>query len=1027
MFMKLKRILREKNELKRRHACMVKQKPWDIREAVILLDAVIRVYEGKVDRKTAIAEVSTKLRLMAVKNGLQIDEIYRNIAGITFQMYSMESAYLGYTVRKPATKLFTETVTLRKENKKEYDKILQEVYALMDADKSLEEKFIAWLSEKVSPAQLSELYMVVSSINEFCISRKILKQPLLITDDLSILSKVRSTIESNRIFRFKYKRQVNKMSVLIRQYITFIKEQLERANNTPVAENEREVFDNRAELANEDALKPQRIRGNQNPEKRAEYQEWLIASGMANTAARNYGNWLNRIDEYAIENDISAGSVYDMDEVQEIVSLYDELCNDAELMQKHRDYFVSLRKYIAYRSDGQVVLGRTRTSSGYQGDASGEKRAAYQEWLVLNGLVSTAARNYGNWLNKIDQYAIDNGYSSESVHEIESIEELQNLFEILNNDEELARSHRDYLTSMKKYIAYREDEEFVPSDYQGQVRVNSASINEEDERLKQEYPEIYMRLRSMSKVYDDVQGLSVSRIMEMLGVPIDVEELEGILHKVSWITRVGEDVYSFSKYAKAYEKPIEFDKESFIRVLLMRYQNGMRFDSIDLENFRETYSDVIDEVLTLTDEELVKCLKKCGVLYKDRIFPAAGIVNEAAKLKLLEYIVNSFDAGKKVLYYKAIYSDLSDVFEYCFNLTDPMMLKPYLQYVCDDETFYFYDEYITKEKNVRVDHTSEIEEYLLSMGKPLSYEEMYAGLSHVSNEVIYSVIKTSSNIILNEREHYFHYGIFEFSSEDADQISGYISGEIEEEGYCIWSRIYEAIKNDMPLFIENNVYLSSVGIRNAVAKKLSGRFNFDGEVICNRGQSLNMADVYRLYGSHHAPFSDDDIYEFCKEVSGGVIYFDALSETTVRVSRELFIARNQIQFDVEATDKAISTYFTTGYMPVKDIDSYLVFPNVGHEWNTFLLESYLMYFSKSYALRNNGKSLNNVAGVVVKKGSGFDDFVDVCADVLANSGVDLTKDKALDYLANQNMLTRRSYKDIEKAIVKAKQIRNKKG
>ena len=114
-------------------------------------------------------------------------------------------------------------------------------------------------------------------------------------------------------------------------------------------------------------------------------------------------------------------------------------------------------------------------------------------------------------------------------------------------------------------------------------------------------------------------------------------------------------------------------------------------------------------------------------------------------------------------------------------------------------------------------------------------------------------------------------------------------------------------------------------------------------------------------------------------------------------------------------------------MLIRDIDSFLVFPNVGYEWNAYLLESYLMYFSKKYALVNNGRSLNNVAGALVRKGTGYDDFLNVCADVLANGDVALTKAKALDYLADQNLLTRRSYAKIEEAIAKAKQIRNKKG
>ena len=135
----------------------------------------------------------------------------------------------------------------------------------------------------------------------------------------------------------------------------------------------------------------------------------------------------------------------------------------------------------------------------------------------------------------------------------------------------------------------------------------------------------------------------------------------------------------------------------------------------------------------------------------------------------------------------------------------------------------------------------------------------------------------------------------------------------------------------------------------------------------------------------------------------------------------------KIEFDVAEIDKALSTYLSTGYMLIKDVDSFLMFPNVGCEWNTFLLESYLLHYSKEYALCNNGQSLNNVAGALIKRGGDFDEFENVCADVLGNGYVELNKNAALNYLAEHNLLTRRSYAGIEKAIQKAKQIRNKKG
>ena len=429
----------------------------------------------------------------------------------------------------------------------------------------------------------------------------------------------------------------------------------------------------------------------------------------------------------------------------------------------------------------------------------------------------------------------------------------------------------------------------------------------------------------------------------------------------------------------------------------------------------------------MPDVELEKCLRKCGIMWQERLFPAEAIIANDVKENLLEYIHSCFCEGKQVLYYKAIFRDLSDIFEYCFNLTDPMMLKPYLEYVCEPGEYYFFDEFVSKEKNVKIDHTSEIEEFLLAAGKPLSYDEIFVGLAHISKEIISSEIRTNDNIVMNYREHYFHYDLFEFSSEDADRITEYINQEIDEEGYCIWSRVFGRMKVEMPLFIENNSYLSSLGIRNSIAKKLSGRFTFESEVIGKLGQSINMAGVYSLYGRHHAPFSDNDVYLFSKEVSGGVIYFDALAENTVRVSRELFVLKEHIEFDIQEIDKALSTYLITGYMLIKDVDSFLMFPNIGYEWNIFLLESYLLHYSKEYALCNNGQSLNNVAGALVKKGGNFDEFEDVCADVLANGYVELNKSATLDFLAEQNLLTRRSYTGIEMALQKAKQIRNKKG
>lgn len=86
----------------------VRPPAWDKYEAVILLEGMIDIKQHDMPRNIVVERVSQDLRKMARNRGIEIDELFRNVNGIAFQLQSMESAYCGYTVFKPASKLFTE-------------------------------------------------------------------------------------------------------------------------------------------------------------------------------------------------------------------------------------------------------------------------------------------------------------------------------------------------------------------------------------------------------------------------------------------------------------------------------------------------------------------------------------------------------------------------------------------------------------------------------------------------------------------------------------------------------------------------------------------------------------------------------------------------------------------------------------------------------------------------------------------------------------------------------------------------------
>lgn len=651
------------------------------------------------------------------------------------------------------------------------------------------------------------------------------------------------------------------------------------------------------------------------------------------------------------------------------------------------------------------------------------------DWMLKKGIAEPTVRSYVSAIHSAELFSKQNG--------------IQGVY-LTSSDISLVLSGIDILLSNKMFIEHNQKQHNRFSaafrklrDYISEID-RRESQRTSDTELEVRNPVLYHKLYSVSKVFDDPQGLTVDHILTMVGAICSKGELIEFLDRISWATKLSNELYTFAtNISSAVVQPVveekeedlepgDFDKDSFIRVLMSRYQSGMQFDSIDLENFRDTYEDMYDEKLTFSDEELEVRLKYCGILYKDRLFPAEGIIDNGTKERLFAYIENKFAAGNKVLYYKAIFSDLADAFAYCFSLTDEQMLKAYIEHTAEKGKYYFHSNFMSTEKNVKIDHSAEIEDFMLAAGKPLSYEDVYEGLSHISKDIIYREIRIGSKFLMNEKEHYYHIDIFEFSETDGDKIAEILNKEIDENGYAIWSKVFDSVKEQMPIFIENNLYLSPLGIRNALSRFMAERFDFDGEVISTYGSHLGMADVFRLYAKHNAPFSDTDLYNFAK-ATDTTIYFWALAEESVRVSKTLFVAKDQIEFDVEATDKALETYLSSGYILVKDVDSFLVFPNVGYEWNEFLLESYLLHYSEKFCLVNNGISLNNVAGAVAKKDGKFTQFVDICAQALADSGIELKKAIALNYLADINLITRRSYKELDVAMTKARQIRNRKG
>lgn len=100
---------------------------WSKYEAALLVDTYEKVAKGELARKDAISKLSKRLRYRMIRNGIEVNEKYRNENGIQLQLSIMEYIMTdGEKGLAGHSQLFEQIANLSKENHDEYSNLLNE-------------------------------------------------------------------------------------------------------------------------------------------------------------------------------------------------------------------------------------------------------------------------------------------------------------------------------------------------------------------------------------------------------------------------------------------------------------------------------------------------------------------------------------------------------------------------------------------------------------------------------------------------------------------------------------------------------------------------------------------------------------------------------------------------------------------------------------------------------------------------------------------------------------------------------------
>ncbi len=962
---------------------ITKQKSFDKYEAAILLDYYLQYLNGTLFKNEAIQAISEELRELAQKQNNTIDDMYRNIVEITSQMSSMESAYKGYTVSVPATKLFLETVELFKKNRKQFDILLQKARGMtVVTEKDNRENFVEWLSNEISSVQFSELYKFYETIDEFCIKAGVFKESILQITDINLLKLAQRTIEQNKVFCFQNKKQLNKIYLALRYYMAYIEKNL-------IAEIQR--LDNIIIVI-------ESVEKNENPELPIVYNEQdKIYANIYPVIYKKIYESLKNLETTLENNDITIVKIYENIEKVASCEIIKEILENVSWSHREGTKYHFLEPEIKKTSD---IANDVLIPLPEMDDTENIKPTLFSKMDNTENIISTLQINFKDIADLSYTKPLFVSYFGEELQNISSWKQV-------------------YICIFKKL--YEDYSDRMP-------------INEPISGVDFYTSEHLASMRAPSEIEKDKYletNLSATNIVRKIKVLLDIclVDAENLVIKYEKksdnlsIKKVNTKMISEEK--NVVPQQLSVNVEPFTSILIEKFPKGYRIGSPrELGKFKEYWKNIYGNIIDIDDDTISKSIEHCGIIYEDKVYMPQKMLDDDTKTKLFSYINNSFQSGKNAIYYEALFKEFSDdFFGQCMYNTS--MLQSYLSYM-NDGSYCINKNFISKDRNVSVDPYDEIKSCLIQQATPIKYNELFTILSHIPEQKIKNILTQNDEFISNSRGEYFHINAVTLSDDELEDIANIIQYSIDEKQFISGNELVDSIKRKYPDIIEQNTFLSDKGLRDAIKYKLKNTFSFKGNIISSLGQSLSMKKVFADFCKHKDSFTLDEL-KILKQELDTTIYFDDVYENSLRISKNKFVSKVYAKFKPEQIDATIDRFCIEDYIAIGKIKQFSLFPDAGFSWNSFLLEHYVASYSLNYKLIHSSYNEECCVGGIVKKFSNINTIDELIIDVLAKSRLPLQKETALQYLCEEGYLARRSYSNIEQLLIKAKEQRNQKG
>ncbi|MDR1000211.1 MAG: hypothetical protein LBL96_05350 [Clostridiales bacterium] len=457
--------------------------------------------------------------------------------------------------------------------------------------------------------------------------------------------------------------------------------------------------------------------------------------------------------------------------------------------------------------------------------------------------------------------------------------------------------------------------------------------------------------------------------------------------------------------------------EQLTDVLSAHFSNGYRLNSlIEMTRFRSFATEDLSEELTLSDEELKVYIAACGTNYEGKVYAVSTEAKERIKGLAEDY----FADGAQAIFFAEFYAKNENWLFGANVISKDMMigiLRGLFPKLFFTQTHFGY---------ANVSAFAALESEILRVWDEdvlLTYDQLAMRLPYIPLERIKYALSQNGDFIWSSVETFSHISRIEITNEECEAIRTAAVRECNVRGYVSIT--------DLPFgdIGDRNYELSTTAIHNAVYRIcLSDKFGKKGKIVTPKGDVFDALTIMKEHCRTINKCTLGDLLDYEKKLTGEVhrwISMEAGNTVLVRIDKENYVADRYVYFDADLIDEAIELVVKGDYIPLKSFTTFGAFPDCGHTWNLFLLESYCRRFSRNF--RFNTPSVNSRnAGAVIRKSCAMD-YTEIMADAVANADVPLKDSDVGRFLYDSGFIGRSTTAKVMEIIDKARVYRERRG